>query len=137
MVGRGVVAVILGGMGVFAVETHIQTIMAPQTVTHAAETEAEPRKLFELLTRVEEIPRWAPVFADTVERIGDGRCRVTKDGQSFEIDVSAHSSTGTVDYVREMAQGRRGGAYIRVTPRPLGGSSISMTVPIGANTTEA
>ena len=44
---------------------------------------------------------------------------------------------GVVDYIREMPNGRRGGAFIRVTPRPLGGSSITMTVPIAPNTTEA
>ena len=36
-----------------------------------------------------------------------------------------------------MPNGKRGGAYIRVTPRPLGGSTITMTVPIGQNTTES
>jgi hypothetical protein len=36
-----------------------------------------------------------------------------------------------------MPGGKRGGAYIRVIPRPLGRSTVSMTVPIGPNTTEA
>jgi hypothetical protein len=36
-----------------------------------------------------------------------------------------------------MPNGIRGGAYIRVTPRPLGGSTITMTVPVGTNTIEA
>jgi hypothetical protein len=36
-----------------------------------------------------------------------------------------------------MPNGKRGGAYIRVTPRPLGGSTITMTVPIGPNAIES
>ena len=48
-----------------------------------------------------------------------------------------HESAGAVDYIREMPEGKRGGAYIRVTPRPLGGSTVIMTVPIGPNTTES
>lgn len=30
---------------------------------------------------------------------------------------------------------RRGGAYIRVTPRPMDGSVVTMTVPVGPTTT--
>lgn len=111
--------------------------MPPQTVTHAIESDAEPARLFKLLSEVENIPRWTPVFADTIERISDSRCRVVKSGEAFDLEVDANRAAGTVDYIREMPQGRRGGAYIRVTPRPLGGSSISMTVPIAPNTTAA
>jgi hypothetical protein len=109
--------------------------MAQQTVTHATESGSEPTELFEFLADVENIPQWAPVFADRVDRIGGSRCRVTKNGETFEFELIANSVAGTVDYVREMPGGKRGGAYIRVTPRPLGGSSITMTVPIAANTT--
>lgn len=61
---------------------------------------------------------------------------VTKNGQVFDLEVAVNTSAGTVDYIREMFQGKRGGAYLRVTPRPLGGSSICVTVPIGADTTK-
>jgi hypothetical protein len=33
--------------------------------------------------------------------------------------------------------GEARGAYIRVTPRPLGGSVVTMTVPVDPNTTLA
>lgn len=49
----------------------------------------------------------------------------------------SHRSAGTVDYIREMASNMRGGAYIRVTPRPMGGSTVTMTVPLAPNTTES
>jgi hypothetical protein len=109
--------------------------MPPQTVTRAIESDSEPAKLFKLLLEVQNIPRWAPVFADKIERINDSRCRAVKNDEEFEFEVVANPAAGTVDYIREMSQDRRGGAYLRVTPRPLGGSSISMTVPIAPNTT--
>jgi hypothetical protein len=61
---------------------------------------------------------------------------VTKNGQVSDLEVAVNTSSGTVDYIREMSQGKRGGAYIRVTPRSLGGSAVCMTVPIGPDTTE-
>jgi len=35
-----------------------------------------------------------------------------------------------VDYLREVAPGSQGGAYLRVTPRRGGGSGITMTLPL-------
>ena len=35
-----------------------------------------------------------------------------------------------MDYLREVAPGREGGAYIRAGPRPGGGSVIVMTLPL-------
>ena len=111
--------------------------MPPQTLTHAIETESESESLFKFLSEVENIPKWAPVFADKIERISNSRYRVIKNDEAFELGVFTNRAAGTVDYIREMPGGRRGGAYIRVTPRPLGGSSVSMTVPIAANMTAA
>lgn len=86
-----------------------------------------------MLLEVSNIPKWAPLFADVIEHIGDVHYRVTKNGETFDFEMSLHPSAGAVDYIREMPDGKRGGAYIRVTPRPLGGSTITMTVPIGPN----
>jgi len=110
--------------------------MSTQTVTRAAESDLEPREIYDLLAEVSNIPKWAPVFADHIERIDDTHYNVAKGDESFKLEVMLHQSAGTVDYVREMPNNKRGGAYIRVTPRPLGGSAITMTVPIGVNTNE-
>jgi Polyketide cyclase / dehydrase and lipid transport len=110
--------------------------MPTQTVTRSTESDLEPGRLYSVLADVSNIPKWAPVFADSIERIDDKRCRVTAKGETFNLEVSLHPSAGAVDYIREMPNGKRGGAYIRVTPRPLGGSTITMTVPIGPNTIE-
>ena len=111
--------------------------MSSQTVTCAAESDLEPAELYKVLAEVNNIPRWAPVFADAMERIDGTRYRVTKNGATFNMEVFAHQSAGTVDYIREMANNKRGGAYIRVTPLPLGGSVVSMTVPLGPDTNES
>jgi hypothetical protein len=111
--------------------------MPTQTVTRSTESDLEPGTIYNVLAEVSNIPKWAPVFADSIERIDDVHCRVTKTGEVFDIGVSLHPSAGAVDYIREMPNGKRGGAYIRVTPRPLGGSTIIMTVPIGRNAIES
>ena len=111
--------------------------MPTQTVTRSAESDLEPGKLYNVLAEASNIPKWAPVFADAIERIDHMHHRVTKNGEVFNLVISLHPSAVAVDYTREMPNGKRGGAYIRVTPRPLGGSTITMTVPIGPNTTES
>lgn len=45
--------------------------------------------------------------------------------------VTERIEAGTVDYLREVAPGIENGAYLRVTPRPGGGTVIVMTVPLG------
>jgi hypothetical protein len=111
--------------------------MPNQTVTRSTESDLEPGRLYDVLAKVSNIPKWAPVFADVVERIDDMHYRVSRNGEAFNLEVSLHPSAGAVDYIREMPNGKRGGAYIRVTPRPLGGSTITMTVPIGPNSIES
>ena len=111
--------------------------MPNQTVTRTVESNSEPIDIYNVLAQVNNIPKWAPVFADTIERIDDAHYSVTKDGETFNLEVLLHPSAGTVDYIREMPNNKRGGAYIRVTPLPLGGSAVSMTVPLGPNTNES
>ena len=111
--------------------------MTSQTITRAAECEVEPGKLYGILAQVENIPKWAPVFADSVERIDDSHYKLTKNGQAFKVELFLHPSAQAVDYIREMAGGARGGAFIRVMPRPRGGCTVVMTVPMGPGATEA
>jgi hypothetical protein len=111
--------------------------MQTQTATRAAESDLDQTRLYEVLADVSNIPKWAPVFADTVERVDDQRYRIGKNGETFNLEVFLHPSARVVDYLREMPNGKRGGAYIRVTPRPLAGSTITMTVPIAPNSNES
>ena len=54
----------------------------------------------------------------------------SKDDQAFRLRVAADHDAGTVDYLREVAPRREGGAYLRAVPRPGGGIVIVMTVPL-------
>ncbi len=111
--------------------------MTAQTVTRAIESDSEPIDLYNFLAQAGNIPKWAPVFADSIEHVSDEKYKVTKAGQTFDMELFVHPSAGAVDYLREMPNGKHGGAYIRVTPRPLGGSAITMTVPLGPNASES
>ena len=104
--------------------------MPTQTVTRSVESDLEPAKLYNVLAEPSNIPKWAPVFADAIERIDHIHHRVTRNGEVFNLEVSVHPSAVAVDYTREMPNGKRGGACIRVTSRPLGGCTITMTVPV-------
>jgi hypothetical protein len=111
--------------------------MPAQTVTRAAESDLEPAVLYKVLAEVSNIPRWAPVFADSIERIDDRRFRVMKNSETFNAEIFLHTSALAVDYLREMSNNRRGGAFLRVTPRPLGGSTVIMTVPLAPGAAES
>jgi hypothetical protein len=115
----------------------IKRSMSSQTVTRTIESNFEPSLIYLKLKDVSLLPQWAPVFADKVEHARETTFRVTKGGEAFDMELFANESTLTVDYLREMAGGRRAGAYIRVMPRPLGGSVVAMTVPVGPNATSA
>ena len=82
-----------------------------------------------LLTDPRRIPDWAPAFADLVTEYNQSGWRALKSGRTFALRVVMKQDAGTVDYLREIAPGREGGAYIRVIPRPGGGSVVVMTVP--------
>jgi hypothetical protein len=111
--------------------------MPNRTVTRSVECEADPVVIYNVLAQASNIPKWAPVFADAIECIDDAHYIVTKDGEVFNLELVLHPSALAVDYMREMPNNRRGGAYIRVTPRSLGGSVIIMTVPLGPSTSES
>lgn len=104
--------------------------MSPRTVTRSIETNAEPEAVLRILVDPRRIPEWAPAFADRVDADGPGRWNVTKDGAEFSLELAVFSSARTVDYLREIAPGRKSGAHIRVLPLPGGGSVIVMTIPV-------
>lgn len=72
----------------------------------------------------------APAFADEVSGDSASGWQATKDGRDFTLRVATNSDAGTVDYLRQFASGREGGAYLRAIPRPGGGSVITMALPL-------
>lgn len=111
------------------------TRVTTQTVTRTIESDVDPGILYRVLINASLLPRWAPLFADKVEPAHPSSFHVTKGADTFDIALLANNSALTVDYLRDMPNGERGGAFLRVMPRPLGGSVVTMTVPVAPNTT--
>jgi len=104
--------------------------MTARTETQTTEDEAEPDAIFGVLEDPRQIPNWAPAFADAITGDAERGWEATKDGRAFTLRVVASRSSRTVDYLREIAPGREGGAYLRVLQGPKGGSVIVMTLPL-------
>jgi hypothetical protein len=110
--------------------------MNPRTVTRTLEADLEPEAILDILSDPKGIPEWAPAFADTIEPDGSNGWRVKKGSDTFNVQVITARASGTVDILRDMGPGKRGGAYCRVTPRPGGGSVLLINVPIAPGAKE-
>lgn len=108
------------------------------TVSSSIETDASPESVLQVLSNPRRIPEWAPGFADRVEANEGGCWSVTKGDKAFPLEVVVFGPARTVDYLREVSPGKKGGAFLRVLPRPRGGSVVVMTLPVpqGASTEE-
>jgi len=108
-----------------------------RTETQSIESDAEPTAVVALLADPTRIPDWAPAFADAVTRDDQTGWHARKSGQDFTVRVVTQRDAGTVDYLREIAPGRQGGAFLRVLPRPGGGSVVVMTLPLAPGAEQA
>jgi hypothetical protein len=104
--------------------------MTERTITHTIESDAQPDTILSILADASRLPEWASAFADHVERDGTSAWKVTKGGNAFALEVVVEPSSRTVDYLREIAPGIKGGAFLRVLPLPGGGSVVVMTLPV-------
>jgi hypothetical protein len=57
-----------GSRVTFVAERSSKRSMPTQTVTRSAESDLEPATLYTVLAEVRNIPKWAPVFADAIDR---------------------------------------------------------------------
>jgi hypothetical protein len=103
--------------------------MADRTATGSIETDITSEQIMWVLLDPRLIPLWAPNFADEVVP-ADTQWQVRKGGQRFLMTLECDVSFKIVNYLRDISPGIRGGAYIRVLPRPGGGSVIVMTLPV-------
>jgi len=106
------------------------TNQAGRTETQSIESDAAVAAVIALLADPARIPQWAPAFADSVSGNTRSGWQATKDGRDFALRVAVNRDAGTVDYLRQVAPGREGGAHIRAVPRPGGGTVIVMTLPL-------
>jgi hypothetical protein len=102
----------------------------PQTVTGSLETELSADQILQFVADPRHLPEWAPGFADSVAREQGDYWRITKAERVLAIEVVVDRTRRTVDFLREIAPGRKSGASIRVLDLPAGGSVIVMTLPV-------
>jgi hypothetical protein len=85
------------------------------TDTQSVESDGTVAAAVAFLVDASHVPFWAPAFADLVPRDESSGWRATKDGRNVELRVVVNQHAGTVDYLRGVASGREGGAYIRAS----------------------
>jgi len=103
--------------------------MQARTVTRSIDVDASPDFALGVVRDPARIPTWAPGFADSIEPNRDG-WRVTRNDVAFQIRFKVDPATRCIDILRENVPGEEGGLYLRILPRPAGGSVIVATTPI-------
>ena len=103
---------------------------ARQTVTSQIEISADSFAVFAVVADPRRLAEWAATFADRIEQFSDDQWIATKGSRLIELMIVVSESCGTVDYVRKLPTGKRGGAYIRVIDAPQAGCVVVMTVPV-------
>jgi hypothetical protein len=113
----------------------LEIVMTKQTVTRSIELPAARPHVFGLLVDASRVPEWAPVFADQITHVSDNRWLRRKGDREFDLVLVHDHACGSVDYLRDLPTGRQGGAFLRVLDAPASGSVVTMTVPIGPDST--
>lgn|GEM_PF-1433420 len=104
--------------------------MSFSTVTCSLDIQADPDTVFRYVRDARNLPDWATPFAESVERDASGTLLATSNGETFPFRIVDNGDSRTVDYLRQLAPQREGGAYLRVLPHPSRGAVVIMTVPV-------
>jgi hypothetical protein len=95
--------------------------------THSLMISAPRDKVFDFLSNVENLPKWATLFCREIKRGDDGRYRVvTPQGEIF-FAIEADPSTGTIDMFGGADEDHMSFWPSRVIARPDGGSLFLFT----------
>lgn len=99
------------------------------------EFDAEPERIYAIVANPLLIPEWAGVFADRVEHVSGSTYRVTKAGEVFSLYLELNEAERVVEYLRELPDGKRGGARVTIASLASGGCEVSMRVPVAPRVT--
>lgn len=95
--------------------------------THSFAISAPRDKVFDFLSKIENLPKWATLFCQELKRGSDGRHRVvTPQGEIF-FAIEANPSTGTIDMFGGPEEHSMSFWPSRVIARPDGGSLFLFT----------
>ena len=95
--------------------------------THSLTLSAPANKVFDFLSKIENLPKWATLFCRELKRDDDGNYRVaTPQGEIF-FAITSHEPTGTIDMFGGPDKDRMSYWPSRVIAQPDGGSLFLFT----------
>ncbi len=109
------------------------TLASRRSETRTTHVPSAPRNVVDYLNDPRNLPRWAPGFADSVERQSGQLWRVSKGSTSRVVCVRSAPELGVVDFVSGDDPGL--GAFLRVLPDGLG-SHVAFMIVFPAETPE-
>jgi len=90
--------------------------------TAVSHYKASPEVLFNLLSKEENLPKWATKFCSRVDKKGEDYIVTTTQGQELYFSIKANAQAGTIDMAIGPEKEQMWGAPHRVTSDNMGGS---------------
>jgi len=95
--------------------------------TAVGQYKASPEILFNLLSKEENLPKWATKFCASIEKRQDDYILTTTEGQELFFKIKSNSETGTIDMSAGPGKEMMWAGPHRVTSDNLGGSLFIFT----------
>ena len=95
--------------------------------THTLALKAPKAQVFDFLSQIENLPKWATIFCKQLKSLGDGRYKVvTPQGEIF-FRIEADRESGVIDMYGGPDEGQMAYWPARVVERPGAGSLFIFT----------
>ena len=94
--------------------------------TAVAKFKAPPEKLFALLSKEENLPKWATMFCKDIKKDGDDYIITTPGGELY-FKINADAKTGVIDMAAGPTKEQMWGGPNRVASDNMGGSLFIFT----------
>ncbi len=104
--------------------------MSSRTVT--AVLGAPKEEVFDYLSQIVNLPKWASEFAREL-KYEDGKAKVVNGGGEFYVSINADRNTGVIDMYAGPTESELALFPTRVVALPTGGSAFSFTMFQGAD----
>ncbi|VAW52254.1 hypothetical protein MNBD_GAMMA06-196 [hydrothermal vent metagenome] len=95
--------------------------------TAVGQYKASPEALFNLLSKEENLPKWATKFCASIEKRQDDYILTTTEGQELFFKIKSNAETGTIDMSAGPSKEMMWGGPHRVASDNLGGSLFVFT----------
>ena len=95
--------------------------------TAVGQYKASPVSLFNLLSKEENLPKWATNFCASIEKRNDDYFLTTTDGHDLIFKIDSNAETGTIDMALGPNKEMMWGGPHRVTSDNMGGSLFIFT----------